>query len=201
MWTRSSAKGVKTIVHSGTFTRNVALYLISSTEKSLSSLAAKERRMTRNILAFICCVFLFTACSKAEMKKAPDFTLQDIKGNTVKLSDYAGKAVIINFWATWCPPCKQELPDFVNFYNSYRSKDIVIIGIAVGSTLEDVKKVAAEHNITYPLCMSDGKIESLYGATRFIPTTVIIDRKGNIRYNQPGMISEKDLIKNTDSLL
>jgi len=149
--------------------------------------------MGRSILAFICCVLMFTACSRAEVSKAPDFTLQDIQGKAVRLSDYAGKVVIINFWATWCPPCKQELPDFVKFYNSNCSKNVVIIGIAVGSTLEDVKRMAAEYKITYPLCLSDGKVESLYGGVRFVPTTVVIDKKGNIQQKRSGMMSENEL--------
>lgn len=157
--------------------------------------------MRKNVILFICCIFMFTACTKAEVSKAPDFTLEDIKGKTVKLSDYAGKVVIINFWATWCTPCKEELPDFVRFYNRYREKGVEIIGIAVSSSLEEVKMMAAQHKITYALCMSDGKVESLYGGIRAVPTTVIIDKNGSIQYNKPGMLSEKDLAKIVEELL
>ncbi len=69
----------------------------------------------------------------------------------------------------------------------------MIIGIAVGSTLEDVKRMAAEYKITYPLCLSDGKVESLYGGVRFVPTTVVIDKKGNIQQKRSGMMSENEL--------
>jgi peroxiredoxin len=155
----------------------------------------REGIMRKNIMALLCCIFMFTACTKAEVSKAPDFSLKDLKGSTVKLSDYAGKVVILNFWATWCPPCKTELPDFVKFYDSNCNNGIEIIGIAVGSKPEEVKKMAEEYKITYPLCISDGKVESLYGGVRFVPTTVIIDRKGNIKMKKTGALSEEELKK------
>ncbi|MCM8819110.1 MAG: TlpA family protein disulfide reductase [Candidatus Omnitrophica bacterium] len=126
--------------------------------------------------------------------KAPDFTLTTIDGKEIKLSDYKGKKVIINFWATNCPPCLEEIPDFVKFYNQNKKK-VEIIGIAVGKTLNDVKRIVSENKITYPVCMSDGKVENLYGGIRWVPTTFIIDEKGYIQTKKIGKMDEVELNK------
>jgi len=145
-------------------------------------------------------VFLLVSCVKAEMKKAPDFTLKDVNGKTIKLSDYNGKVVIINFWATRCPHCIAEMPDFVKFYNVYREKGVEVIGI-VGGPIDEVKKIISEEKITYPVCISDGKVEDLYGGIRAVPTTFIIDKNGNIYHKKIGAMSEEEIIKLIKGLL
>lgn len=127
-----------------------------------------------------------------ELKKAPDFTLTSIDGKEIKLSNYKDKKVILNFWAVWCPPCKEEIPDFVKFYNENKNK-IEIIGIEVSGRKKDIEKIVQKYNISYPICISDEKIESLYGGIRFVPTTFIIDEKGYIKFNKVGLMTEDEL--------
>jgi len=139
---------------------------------------------------------LFVSCSATEkknFKKAPDFSLKTTDNRIVKLSEHKGKIVIVNFFATWCPPCKMEIPDFVKFYKENKEKGVVIIGIAVESKLEDVKKMIKEFKINYPVCLSDGKVEREYGGIRFVPTSFIIDKNGNIYKKQIGMMNKKQL--------
>jgi len=145
-------------------------------------------------------VFLLVSCVKAEMTEAPDFTLEDVNGKTIKLSDYKGKVVIINFWATRCPHCIAEIPDFVKFYNAYREKGVEVIGI-VGGPIDEVKKIISEEKITYPVCWRGvKKVVDLYGI-QFVPTTFIIDKKGNIYHKKIGAMSEEEIIKLVKELL
>ena len=146
-------------------------------------------------------ILLIILCSIAgnrSRKKAPEFSLRSIDGKNIKLSDYKGKILILNFFATWCPPCKKEIPDFVKFYRQYKNKGVEIVGVAVGSKEKNVKELVKKFNINYPVVMSDGRIEKLFGGIRFVPTTFIIDGKGNIIRKRIGMIGEEELKKIVD---
>lgn len=144
----------------------------------------------RKVLFFIVLIFLLGIAQ--ENKKAPDFSLNSIDGKTIKLSDIKGKKIILNFWATWCPPCRAEIPDFVKFYNENKDK-VEIIGIAVSSRKEDVEAMVKKFNISYPVCLSDEKIENLYGGIQAVPTTFLIDEKGYIKFKKIGRMTEKEL--------
>ncbi len=140
--------------------------------------------------------FLFiSSFAQEKQKKAPDFSLKTVNNEVLKLSDYKGKTIILNFFATWCPPCKMEIPDFVKFYNENKNKGIVVIGICVNSKEQDIKKLIEEYKINYPVCISDRKVESAYGGINAVPTTFIIDKNGNIITKQIGMMKEEQLKK------
>jgi cytochrome c biogenesis protein CcmG/thiol:disulfide interchange protein DsbE len=114
--------------------------------------------------------------------QAPDFVLTDIKGNGVKLSDYKGKVVIVDFWATWCGPCRMGIPDFVALQSEYGEDDLIILGISVDQgDLSVVPAFAKEYNINYPVLFATMEVVSAYGGIRSIPTTFIIDREGKVR--------------------
>lgn len=112
---------------------------------------------------------------------APAWTLKDLQGKSVSLADFKGKVVVLDIWATWCPPCRAEIPHFVELKNEWKDKGVTIVGLSVDSTgAADVAKFAKEHDMNYPIVMDDGTTASAYGADQGIPTTVVIDKKGNI---------------------
>ena len=135
------------------------------------------------IFALIISLFMLGACSQGAAieigKGAPEFSLPDIKGKVVSLSDFSGKVVILDFFATWCPPCRQEVPDFIELQKSYGDKGFTMIGVALVK-LGDAKKFAGEFGINYPVLIDDGKVSGSYGPIRSIPTTFVVDRDGNI---------------------
>lgn len=113
-------------------------------------------------------------------KSAPDFTLESVDGKMIKLSDYRGKIVILDFWATWCGPCRAGIPDLVSLKSVYSSKGVEIIGISVDQNKSLVSPFMKEFNINYPVVFGNSEVAEDYGNISAIPTTVIIDSEGNI---------------------
>ena len=139
--------------------------------------------------------------SAAETVPAPDFTLLDQYGNGHTLSDYKGKTVFLNFWATWCPPCRAEMPEIQEIYEEYgeNNSDVIILGIAspeVGqeSSAEDIAAFLSENNYTYPVVMDTDGIMSYYYGISAYPTTFMIDKDGNVYGYVPGQIT-KDIMQ------
>jgi cytochrome c biogenesis protein CcmG/thiol:disulfide interchange protein DsbE len=135
------------------------------------------------LLVFVLVLLLLGACSQGRAveigDKAPDFSLSDINGETVNLSAFNGKVVILDFFASWCPPCKQEIPDFIELERSYGDKGFAMIGVALVSAGE-AREFAGNMGINYPVLVDDGKVSENYGPIRSIPTTFIIDKGGKI---------------------
>ncbi len=118
----------------------------------------------------------------APISKANDFSLKrSSDGKALKLSDLKGKVRLVDFWATWCPPCREEIPGFIDLQKKYGAKGLEVIGVSVdrgGPAV--VNAFVKEHGINYTSLMSDAATESAYGGIRSIPTTFLIDREGNI---------------------
>jgi thiol-disulfide isomerase/thioredoxin len=120
---------------------------------------------------------------------APDFELEDFSGAVYKLSDFRDKVVLLNIWATWCPPCQAEIPDLIEIQDEYGTGDFAILSISVdrdedgGPAVHVVSEFAAEMGINYPVLMDDGEAASAYIAKAGgIPETYIIDKEGNVAY-------------------
>ena len=117
----------------------------------------------------------------------PDFKLKDLQGREVSLKSYRGKVVLLNFWATWCPPCRKEIPSMVKLYKRYKDKGLEIIGVNLDKLDKSgVEKFSLEYNIDFPILLDPaGKVATLYGIT-VLPTTFILDRNGKIQEKVAG---------------
>ncbi len=133
-------------------------------------------------------VWVSSTLSASQDKVAPDFKLKTLDGKTVTLADYEGKVVFLNFWATWCPPCRQEIPDFIEAYDNLKNEGLVILGVAVSDKENNVKNYVEKNKMNYPIAMGDMKIVQDYEPGNAIPTTIVIGRDGKIYHKQVGIM-------------
>jgi peroxiredoxin len=114
-------------------------------------------------------------------KLAPDFTLKSLEGKTVRLSDFRGKAVLLNFWATWCEPCKIEMPWFVEMQKQYGDQGLQILGVAMDdASPKDISQFAKEMGVNYPIVIGQDSVGDAYGGVQFLPATFYIGRDGKV---------------------
>ncbi|MDX2040168.1 MAG: TlpA disulfide reductase family protein [Acidobacteriota bacterium] len=141
----------------------------------------------------------------AQTTAAPDFRLKDVAGKDLTLSDYKGKVVVVNFWATWCGPCKMETPWLVELREQYHQKGFEIIGVSVDSLDEydpaDVSAFIKEYKVRYPIVMATKEVVDDFGPVTGLPTTLLIDRQGKVQYRHRGLISFDDLKEKVVKLL
>lgn len=158
--------------------------------------SAKEKDEVNESYSTITSAFTSTP---SDFKPAPNFELLDVNGRKVRLSDFKGKVIILDFWATWCPPCRAEIPGFIELYNKYKSKGFEMIGISLDEGgVKDVIPFMKEFGVNYHILIGNYKVTQDYGGIRGIPTTFVIDKKGYIRAKyvgyRPKEVFERDII-------
>ena len=150
------------------------------------------------VCSAVCMALLSTACSNrpsasrgsAKGKTAPEFALKDANGQTVHLADYKGKVVLLDFWATWCGPCKIEIPWFMDFEQTYKDKNFAVLGVSLDEDgWSAVKPYIDGRRINYRVMVGNDDVAQLYGAAS-LPTTFIIDRSGRIAATHVGLCSK-----------
>ena len=147
------------------------------------------------LLAFTL-LFASATLSAQVGKQAPSFSLKDKDGKEVTLASLKGKVVVLNFWATWCPPCRAEIPDFKSVYSKYKEKGVEILGVSLDHKgWNVVTPFLKEWEINYPVVLGGPQIAKDYGNIRSIPTTVIIDRDGKIVDTHVGAMKENVLVQ------
>ncbi len=164
--------------------------------------------MSKPIIAALCVAILFlTACTneavhaavkpEKDRKAAPEFALKDVNGQTVHLSDYKGKVVLLDFWATWCGPCKIEIPWFMEFEQQFKDKGFAVLGVSMD---EDgwgvVKPYLQDLKVNYRVVLGNDQVGALYGGVDSLPTTFLIDRQGKIASVHVGLSRGKEDFKN-----
>ena len=138
---------------------------------------------------------------KAPITKTADFALTDINGGPFRLSDYSGNVIILNFFATWCPPCREEMPAFNQISREYPN-DVTVIAVNVGNEpLQSVSSFVSKYGLRFTVAMDDGSVGRLYGPIRAIPVTVVIGRDFNIARRIVGSRSKEAFVEIIKSLL
>lgn len=135
---------------------------------------------------------------KARGEKVPNFVWTDPSGKQTSFDEFHGTVTIINFWATWCGPCRKEIPDLEAIHKEYSAKGAQVVGISVDrgpSVLDNVANFVQKFKMTYPVVIDNGELEQLFGNIRAIPTTFIINRDGKIVEKLVGMRSKEDFLK------
>lgn len=120
---------------------------------------------------------------------APDLTLQDLDGNQVSLSDYRGEVILLNNWATWCPPCKEEMPEFNQYYNSYKDQGFQVIAVEAGDPEQQVRAFVEENGIDFKILLDPENLSLKTYQNQSLPNSFVIDREGNLRLAWTGAIN------------
>jgi peroxiredoxin len=124
---------------------------------------------------------------------APQLDLKDLQGQAVSLADYLGQVVLVNNWATWCPPCKAEMPTLQAFYEDHRQQNFTVIGIEAGEPTPDVAQFVKDHGLTFPVWPDVGQKSILAFRNQNLPNSYVIDRTGKVRLAWTGAISRQML--------
>jgi thiol-disulfide isomerase/thioredoxin len=167
--------------------------------------------MKKLCILFILALLFTSSCNRSRPvapmtdfppRQAPTWKLQTTDGRTLSSTELSGKVQLINFWATWCPPCNAEIPDLIELQNKFGKDGLVIVGVSVDQDGADVVKRFVENKkINYTVALAADGIETVFGKFEGIPTTFIIDRKGMIRSMDVGYLSAEDFEKRIKPLL
>jgi peroxiredoxin len=144
-------------------------------------------KFSRTLL--LACLALITVTASAK-----EFAFKDTQGNSLHLADYRGKWVLVNFWATWCPPCRQETPDLVALHNAHKATDLVVIGVALDSKRPAVAEFATKYAISYPIVIGSYTLaENEVGTVEALPTSYLYDPTGKLVSFQEGMVTRDEI--------
>ena len=167
--------------------------------------------MKKSIFVFLLAAVLIAGCGTADKtedkaadtKAMPAFSLNDIDDTVFDSASLQGKVVIIDFWATWCPPCKKEIPHFIELHEEYKDQGLLVVGISVDEDINALEEFVKDNNVNYISLKMDKeqKIVGLFGGIKGIPTTFIVDREGNIVEKFVGYRDKEVFVEAIEKLL
>ncbi len=158
--------------------------------------------MRNRLFVLVALMLSVAVVGLAQQTKAPNFKATASDGSTIELQKLKGKVVVVNYWATWCPPCRQEIPGFIDVYKQYKAKGLEIVGVSLDEKgWEVVKPFMAKASINYPIVLPDEVLKSGYGSIEAIPTTFFVDKNGNIVDTHVGYMDKAAFEKKVKSLL
>lgn len=150
---------------------------------------------------FVALLFLLVPVA-AFAQESPPLEFKDIQGRHIRLSDYRGKVVLINFWATWCPPCRKEIPDLVRLQRQYRNRGLRVIGVTYPpQTLAEVRRFVRRAKVNYPVGLGSEKMKLLFTESENLPMTIVISRDGTIRDIIDGILLPEEFEQKIKPLL
>lgn len=150
------------------------------------------RQSLRDALALLLACLLLAGCGCSEKKEsappqaAPEFTATSLDGHLVRLSQYRGQVVLLDFWATWCPPCRAAIPHLVEMQNAYRADGFAILGMNMDKDPQEVASFLERNTVNYPILPVEDDVRRAYGGISTIPTAFLVDRQGRIRQKYLG---------------
>jgi peroxiredoxin len=163
---------------------------------------------TKLLLLVLMCAALAAACGRSDELadiNVFDITLPSLSGEDVSLAQFKGQVIMLNYWATWCPPCRQEIPDFIDLVNDFGPKGLVIVGVSLDEdNMSMVGDFSREANINYPVLYAGdlaGHLDKKMGGMRGIPTTFLVDRQGKVIKKVVGVAPRELWVKEIKKLL
>ena len=159
--------------------------------------------MSRSIQILLVVMIAFSpAIISGQQTKAPQLELRDVYGRIVRLSDYKGKVVLINFWATWCPPCRAEMPDLIRLQREHAKQGLQIIGITYPpQTKARVRRFARSLKVNYPIVLGTRQIKARFSSDETLPLTVVINRDGTVNEIISGILLREEFDEKIKPLL
>ena len=153
-------------------------------------------------LAFALLLLFVPVVAFSQESRLAELTLKDIQGRNIRLRDYRGKVVVINFWATWCPPCRKEVPDLVKLQRDYRRRDLQIIGVTYPpQTLAEVRRFVRKAKVNYPVGLGTKETKSIFTNSETLPVTIVIGKDGGIRDTIEGILLPEEFEQKIKPLL